>query len=284
MAERKDFMNQNLPTWCPGCGNFGLWQGFIKAVSELGKEPHEVCMVFDIGCGGNGANWNHTYAFHSLHGRTLPVANAIKMTNHKLTVIADAGDGGGYGEGGNHFLHACRMNSDITYLVHDNQVYGLTTGQVTPTSEKGMKGKSTPQGLIETPLNPLQTAIVAGATFVARTYTGNIAHEVEIMKAAMSHKGFAVVDIFQPCVTYNKINTNQFFQQRTYELGDDWDPSDKNKALIKAGEVGEKIPLGIFFREERQTYEESLSQIQKKTLLEQKDDIPNISQFYQVFK
>ena len=151
MATEKDFITNVKPTWCPGCGNFGIWTALRQALAELGLEPHQVVMTFDIGCCGNGANWHQVYGFHSLHGRPLPVAYAVKLANHDLKVIAISGDGGGYGEGGNHFLHTCRGNIDITYIIHNNHRYSLTTGQSSPTSEHGAKTKSTPDGLIEYP-------------------------------------------------------------------------------------------------------------------------------------
>lgn len=285
MAKPQDFNTHVTPTWCPGCGNFGLWQAYKEALSELGLEPHQVVMTFDIGCCGNAANWHNLYGFHSLHGRTIPLAFAVKLVNDKLTVVADSGDGGGYGEGGNHFLHTCRTNVDITFIVHNNQIYGLTTGQASPTTETGMETKTTPEGLIETSFHPLQVAIAQGATFVARGFAGDIKHLKEVFKQAIKHKGFSLVDVLQPCVTWNKLNTFQWFRDRVYKLEEqNWDVKNKEKALLKAGEWGEKIPIGVFYQETRPTYGEQLPQIKDKSLVEQGVSVGEIKEFLEEFK
>ncbi|MBU1164178.1 2-oxoacid ferredoxin oxidoreductase [Patescibacteria group bacterium] len=285
MAKPQDFNTHVTPTWCPGCGNFGLWQGFKESLSELGLEPHQIAMVFDIGCCGNGVNWHNLYGFHSLHGRTVPVAEAIKMANHNLKVIAASGDGGGYGEGGNHFLHGCRMNFDITLLIHNNQIYGLTTGQASPTTDTGMETKTTPSGQLEQPFHPLQVAIPQGASFVARTFAGDIKHCKEIFKQAIEHKGFSLVDVLQPCITWNKVNTFQWYKERIYKLEDEnWNTKDKDAALIKAGEWGEKIPIGVLYVGDQSSYESQLPQIKDKSLVEQGVTSGDISEFLEEFK
>jgi len=285
MAKPQDFNTKVTPTWCPGCGNFGLWQAFKEALSEQGLEPHQVAMTFDIGCCGNAANWHNLYGFHSLHGRTVPVALGIKLTNSKLTVIADSGDGGGYGEGGNHFLHTCRTNVDITFVVHNNQIYGLTTGQASPTTDTGMETKTTPAGQIEQPFHPLQVAIAQGATFVARGFTGDTKHLKEIFKKAIQHKGFSLVDVLQPCITWNKENTFDWYRKRVYKLEDqNWDIKNKDQALLKAGEWGQKIPIGVFYQESRPTYGDKLPQIKDKTLIEQGVKVGDITEFLEEFK
>jgi len=285
MAKAEDFKTHVTPTWCPGCGNFGLWQAFREALAELGLEPHQTAMVFDIGCCGNGANWHKLYGFHSLHGRTVPVALGIKLANHKLKVIADSGDGGGYGEGGNHFLHTCRTNVDMTFVVHNNQIYGLTTGQASPTTDTGTKTKTTPAGLIEAPFHPLQVAIAQGATFVARGFTGDIQNLKELFKQAVDHKGFSLIDVLQPCITLNKTNTFQWYKKRVYKLEDEnWDTSNKDQALLKAGEWGDKIPTGIFYKEDKATYEDHLPQIKEKSLFEQGIQVGDIAEFLEEFK
>ncbi|MBL7047783.1 MAG: 2-oxoacid ferredoxin oxidoreductase [Candidatus Marinimicrobia bacterium] len=249
------------PTWCPACGNFGIWVAMKKAITELKLDPDEVAVSYGIGCSGNENNFVKTYAFHSLHGRAVPPAAGIKFANDALTVIAVSGDGDAYGEGGNHFVHACKNNYDITYLVHDNQMYSLTTGQASPTSEKGMKTKTTPSGIIEDPINPISLALAANATFVARGFSGKADHLAELIKKAIQHKGFALVDILQNCVTFNKLNTFQFFNKRVYDMNEGgYKTDDKQKAHEKALEWGERIPIGIFYQEEKPSYNSSLPQ------------------------
>lgn len=256
------------PTWCPGCGNYGLLNSLKIAISQAGLEPHMTVVVSGIGCSGKDPHFINTYGFEGIHGRVLPVASAIKLSNHKLNVIGCAGDGDAYGIGANHFIHALRRNIGITYFVHNNQIYGLTTGQTSPTSEKGFSTKSTPYGAIEEPFNPLALAIAGGATFVARAFVAEFQHIKDIMIQALKHKGFALVDIFQPCVTFNHKNTYQWFKERVYKLEDDksYDPSNKEEALKKALLKEEKFPIGVFFKEERPTYEDEVSQIKNQPL------------------
>ncbi len=246
------------PTWCPGCGNFGIWQALKNVTANLSLKPEEVVAVFDIGCNSNMTNWSPVTVFESLHGRTLPVAAGLKIAQPTLTVLAVAGDGGCYGEGGNHLLHAAKRNLDLTLFVHDNQIYALTAGQTSPTSGHGFKTKSTPQGAIDLSFNPLAVALSAGASFVARGFAGDLPHLTSLMAAAINHKGFAMVDILQPCVTFNPLNTFDWFRQRVYDLDKEgYKPDNKLAALEKAMEWpknGEdnKIPLGIFYKEERE--------------------------------
>ncbi len=265
--------------WCPGCGNISLLAALKGALSELGLNRHETVIVTGIGCSGKTSHYVSTYGFESLHGRSLPVASAIKLANTDLTVIAEGGDGDGYGIGVQHFVHIMRRNYDLTYIVHDNQVYGLTTGQAAPTALLGMKTKTTPWGVIEVPFNPISTAINGGATYVARGYAGDIPHLKELIKGAITHKGFALVDVFQPCVTFNYLNTYQWFQERVYKLeAAGHNPKDKAAAMDKALEDSrtnyKKVPIGLFYKEERPTYEEMLPQIKDKPLVKQ--DISNV--------
>jgi 2-oxoglutarate/2-oxoacid ferredoxin oxidoreductase subunit beta len=256
------------PTWCPGCGNLGIWVTMKKAITELDLDPSEVAVSYGIGCSGNENNFVKTYAFHSLHGRAVPPAAGIKFANDALTVIAVSGDGDAYGEGGNHFIHACKNNYDITYLVHDNQMYSLTTGQASPTSEKGMKTKTTPSGIIEDPINPISLALSANATFVARGFSGKANHLTELIKKAIQHKGFSLIDIMQPCATFNKLNTLRFFNDRVYDMNEEGHKADdKHKAHEKALEWGERIPIGIFYQEEKPSYNSLLSQTKDTPLV-----------------
>lgn len=253
----KDFDTVARPDWCPGCGDFGIQVAVKQALVNLQIEPHNVAIVCGIGCSSKLTHWINAYGFHGLHGRALPPAVAVKFANPKLTVIADGGDGDGYGIGMGHFIHTMRRNVDITYLVHNNMVYGLTKGQATPTSQKGYKSPSTPFGVIEQPVNPMALALTAGATFVARGSAGDAIHLAKIIEAAIKHKGFSLVDIFQPCVTFNKINTYAFFMKNCYKLDtvEGYDTSNFGMAMEKAMQ-SDKLPIGIFYQTERPTYEE----------------------------
>lgn len=246
MVELKDYQRCEQPNWCPGCGDFGIFMGVKKSLVELNIEPHNVVLVSGVGCFAKLPYWVRSYGFVGLHGRSLPVAQGIKLANPRLKVIAFGGDGDGYGEGGNHFIHACRRNIDIAYFVHNNSVFGLTTGQYSPTSETGRKSKSSPAGSSEQPINPLALAIASGATFVARAYAGNIKEVVEIMKKAIEHKGFAFVDILQPCATFG--HELSYYNERIYYLKEH-DCTNKIKALEKAleHETTGRLPLGIFY-------------------------------------
>jgi len=275
MVERKDFATPVFPTWCPGCGNFGIWGALKNALVELDWKPEEVLIVYGIGCSGNGADFLKTYGFHGLHGRTLPVATGAKLSNHELKVVAVAGDGDGYGIGVGHFIHAMRRNLDITLIAHNNQVYGLTTGQTSPTSDKGFATKSTPTGVIELPVNPIALALSSGATFISRGFAGDIKYLTNLLVEALSHKGFSLIDIFQPCVTFNNLNTYDWFRDRVYKLeAENHNPQDKPEAFNKSQEWGDKIPIGLFYKEHRSTYEDELPQIAEKPLVQH--DIENI--------
>lgn len=268
-----DFNVKERMQWCPGCGNFGLVTALKGALADLGKNTEEVVIVTGIGCSGKTSHYVDTYGFESLHGRTLPVASAVKLANTRLTVIAEGGDGDGYGIGIQHFIHIMRRNYDLTYLVHNNEIYGLTTGQASPTSLLGMKTKTTPWGVIETPFNPILTAINGGATYVARGFTGEPGHLKELIKGAIEHKGFSLVDIFQPCVTFNKLNTYDWFRERVYKLEDaKHDPKNRKAAVEKAEEdmktEYKKCPIGLFYKEEKPTYEDLLPQIKDKPLVD----------------
>ena len=237
------------PDWCPGCGDFSVLSALQAALYELGLKPHQVVVISGIGCSSNLPGFINTYGMHTLHGRGLAVATGVKLANHELTVIATGGDGDGFGIGGNHFTHTMRRNVDLTYIVMDNQIYGLTTGQTSPTSRKGMKTKSTPFGNVENPINPIPAAIVGGATYVARGFSGKQKHLVELIRGAIQHKGFSFVDVFSPCVTYNKDNTYQFFNPRVKALEESGhDTSDFAKAMERGYQWGEEIPIGLFWK------------------------------------
>lgn len=257
--------------WCPGCGDFGVLIALKQAIFELKLDPENVMLVSGIGCGSQTPHLVKVYGFHSLHGRALPVATAMKMANHKMTVIVIGGDGDGYGIGLAHFIHTARRNFDITYIVQNNQVYGLTKGQTSPTSDKGFKTKSTPEGVIEIAIRPLGLSIMAGASFAARGFAGDVMHLKEMIKQGIAHKGFSHIDALQPCVTFNKVNTYQWYQERVYKLDKDpsYDPTNRAMALAKAEEWGDRIAVGVYYKEERPTYNDELPQLANGTLLEQ---------------
>jgi len=240
--------------WCPGCGNFSILSCLKRALEEMGKDPHEVLLVAGIGQGAKIPQYISANRFCGLHGRALPAAVAAKIANERLTVIVNTGDGDSYGEGGNHFIHNIRRNVDITHFVHDNQIYGLTKGQASPTTEEGHVTDVQPEGCINTPLNPVLLALAMGAGFVARAFIGDQEQLVSIMKQAVNYKGYALVDILQTCVSFNKVNTFADYTRRVYHLPDDYDPADRSAALTAALEFGEKIPTGVFYNVERPSF------------------------------
>lgn len=256
------------PAWCPGCGNFGIASALKKALVDLGLRPDQVLLVSGIGQAGKLPHYIRGNVFNSLHGRPIPVAAAAKMVNRELTVIAVSGDGDAYGEGGNHFLHAVRRNHDITYLVHDNQVYALTKGQASPTSEPGYITKTTPEGA-PAPINPLTLAIAAGGGLVARSFAGDTEHLAEMIKRGIRHHGFALIDILQPCVTFNRINTWDWYRQRVYKLDNEagYNPGDRAAAFSKAREWGDRIPIGVIYEQARPTFEEQFHTLKEGGLL-----------------
>ncbi|MFH1181341.1 MAG: thiamine pyrophosphate-dependent enzyme [Candidatus Woesearchaeota archaeon] len=262
-----DFSTTVTPNWCPGCGNFGLFAALREALARLNLPAEKIVFTYGIGCHGKMIDFMNVNGFDGLHGRPVPVAEGIKLGNHELKVVAMSGDGDAYGEGLSHMLNAARGNHNMTYFVHDNQIYGLTTGQASPTTVKGTKTKSTPEGLIDEPINPIALAISAGATFVARAYAGDIPFTTEIMLAALQHKGFAIVDIFQPCVSFNKVNTYDWFRQNLYKL-ENHNASDKMAALQKAFETA-KLPIGIFYNIDKPTYEEQVTELAAGPLAKQ---------------
>jgi len=262
----EDYRGQT-PAWCPGCGNFGILQAFKEAMVELSIRPHEFTIVSGIGQAGKFPHYLRCNTFNGLHGRTLPVATGIRLANHEMLVFAVAGDGDCYGEGGNHLIHAIRRNVNIKLLVHDNQVYGLTKGQASPTSLHGMVTKVQTYGVISEPLNPISLAISLDCSFVARGFAGDIPHLKELIKEAIRHRGFCLIDILQPCVTFNKINTYEWYRQRVYKLPEDYDPSDRLEAFKKALEWGERIPIGIIYKKERPIFEEQIPVLKEGPLV-----------------
>ena len=265
--------------WCPGCGNFAILNALKQALSELEVKPEKLVVVSGIGQAAKAPHYYKCNLFNGLHGRSLPVATAIKAANPELIVIDESGDGCMYGEGGNHFIHGIRRNPDITNIVHNNMVYGLTKGQASPTSLQGFETLVQREGVFQEAFNPLAIAISLGASFVARAFAGDTAQTKDILKKAISHKGYALVDILQPCVTYNKLNTYQWFKANTYDLDASHDPYDRMEAFRKASETG-KLPLGVFYLNPKPTFEEKLSVYQesKGPLYTRSPDLKKLSE------
>ena len=253
--------------WCPGCGNFSILSCLKKAFEEMEKDPHGILMVAGIGQGAKIPQYISVNRFCGLHGRALPAAVAAKIANERLTVIVDTGDGDAYGEGGNHFIHNIRRNVDITHFVHDNQIYGLTKGQASPTTEDGHVTDVQVQGCINTPLNPILLALAMGAGFVARAFSGDPEQLVSIMKQAVLYRGYALVDILQPCVSFNKVNTYADYARRVYPLPGHFDSKDRSAAMKAAMEFGEKIPTGVFYNVARPTFHDRQEVLAEKTPL-----------------
>ena len=267
----KQLTTQELPNWCGGCGDFNILFAVKGALAELDIPLENVLLVSGIGCGSKLVHFVNVYGFEGLHGRILPVATGAKLANKDLTVIAIGGDGDGYGIGGNHWIHTMRRNLDITYIVENNAVYGLTKGQTSPTSEKGFKSNSTPSGALEDSINPMGLAITTGATFAARGYAYDVDHLKKLIIAGIQHKGFSMIDIFQPCSTYNKIQTVAWYKQKLKKLEEDstFDSTNKEEAMKRAMQWGDVIWYGKFYQESKPTYEDQTPQIAQKSLLKQ---------------
>ncbi len=273
------------PAWCPGCGNFGILTALKKALVDLNLPPYRVLIVSGIGQAGKLPHYMKCNTFNSLHGRALPPAIGAKTANHELTVIAVGGDGDGYGEGGNHWLHAMRRNHNITYLVHDNRVYALTRGQASPTSDAGVVSKTTPEGVYQ-PVNPLLIAIASDASFVARGFSDEIEHLAGLIRQAILHEGFSFLDILQPCVSFNHVNTHEWYSKRIYRLEEDkeYDPYNKIAAFERAQQWGDRIPLGIVYRNDRPAFEQGLSVLSTMPLIKHKFDPKNLEKLLGTFQ
>jgi 2-oxoglutarate ferredoxin oxidoreductase subunit beta len=258
--------------WCPGCGNFPLRKAVKKALADSDLAPHEVLFVSGIGQAAKAPHYIRTNLFNGLHGRHLPVATGAKLANPELKVIAESGDGCTYGEGGNHFLACLRRNLDITLLVHDNQIYGLTKGQASPTTSEGHVTKAQPHGMPSMGFNPLLVAVSMGINFVARGFVGHTEHLAGLIQEAIASPGLSLVDILQPCVSFNKINTFAWYKKRCYELQEDYDPYDWQAAMNKAQEWGDNIPIGVIYRNDRATFESHFPVLEQGPMLKRAVD------------
>lgn len=271
MATFKDFRNNVKPNWCPGCGDFSVQAAIQRAAANVGIEPHELAVVSGIGCSGRISGYINSYGFHGIHGRSLPIAQGLKMANRDLHVIASGGDGDGFAIGMGHTIHSLRRNIDLTYVVMDNQIYGLTKGQTSPRSAAGFKTKSTPGGAIEPSLKPMEMALSAGATFVAQGFSSDIKELTAIIEAGIQHKGFSFINVFSPCVTYNKINTYDWFKENLVKLSerDDYDFTNREQAMQVVMET-EGLVTGIIYQDkETPSYQEQLDSYAKTPLFEE---------------
>ncbi len=267
--------------WCPGCGNFGILKSLKQALVACELQPHQVLLVSGIGQAAKTPHYLKANVFNGLHGRSLPVAIGAKLANPELTVIAESGDGCMYGEGGNHFLAALRRNLNLTILAHDNRVYGLTKGQASPTSEQGFVTKAQPHGVFAAPFNPVAVAVTMGASFVARGYAGMPEHLADLIAQAIKYRGTALVDILQPCVSFNKVNTYQWYKEHCYAFGEDHDPADQAVALRTAMEFGERIPLGVIYKKEGPIFEDQFAVLKNRPLARQEVSREGLRQIMQ---
>jgi 2-oxoglutarate ferredoxin oxidoreductase subunit beta len=271
------------PAWCPGCGNFGILKSFKDAMVEMNIEPHQFTVVSGIGQAAKFPHYIRCNTFNGLHGRALPVATGMRLANHEHPVMVFTGDGDCYGEGGNHLLHAIRRNINVKLFVHDNQIYGLTKGQASPTSTEGIKTKNQPFGVVSEQMNPMALAVAMDCSFVARTFSSDNEHLKEMIKAAINHNGFSLVDILQPCVTFNKTNTYDWYRQRIYHIEAGHDPEDREAAFRKALEWGERIPIGIIYKNKRPVMEKRIPAIPDKPLVDQSIDLLKVQKTLKEF-
>ncbi|MVO99077.1 2-oxoacid:ferredoxin oxidoreductase subunit beta [Paenibacillus lutrae] len=271
MATLKDFRNNVKPNWCPGCGDFSVQASIQRAAANVGLEPEQLAIVSGIGCSGRISGYVNCYGFHGIHGRSLPIAQGLKMANRELTVLASGGDGDGFAIGMGHTVHAIRRNIDMTYIVMDNQIYGLTKGQTSPRSSEGFKTKSTPSGSIETALAPLEMALAAGATFVAQSFSSNLKQLTHIIEEGIKHQGFSLINVFSPCVTFNKVNTYDWFKENIIDLEEipDYDSSNRVMAMTKLMETGGML-TGIIYQDKvKPSYENLVPGFKEEGLAKQ---------------
>jgi len=276
MATFKEFRNNIKPNWCPGCGDFSVQAAIQRAAANVGLEPEQVAVISGIGCSGRISGYINAYGVHGIHGRALPIAQGVKLANRELTVIASGGDGDGFAIGMGHTVHAIRRNLDITYIVMDNQIYGLTKGQTSPRSAEGFKTKSTPEGSIEHALSPLEIAMSAGATFVAQSFSSDLKQLTALIEAGLKHKGFSLINVFSPCVTFNKINTYDWFKENIVNLEQfpDYNPNDRVEAMNKIMETNGMLTGLIYQNKTRPSYEQLAVGFKEQALAKQSLELP----------
>lgn len=271
MATFKEFRNSVKPNWCPGCGDFSVQASIQRAAANVGLEPEQLAVISGIGCSGRISGYINAYGLHGVHGRSLPIAQGVKMANRELTVVAAGGDGDGFAIGMGHTVHAIRRNINMTYIVMDNQIYGLTKGQTSPRSAVGFKTKSTPAGSIESTLAPLELALSAGATFVAQSFSSNLKQLTMVIEEAMKHEGFSLVNVFSPCVTFNKINTYDWFKENIVDLDEveGYDPSNRILAMTKLMETNGMLTGIIYQDKSKASYENQVAGFKPEALAKQ---------------
>ncbi|GIP46583.1 2-oxoglutarate oxidoreductase subunit KorB [compost metagenome] len=258
MATFKEFRNNVKPNWCPGCGDFSIQAAIQRAAANVGLEPENLAVISGIGCSGRISGYINAYGLHGIHGRALPIAQGVKLANRDLTVIASGGDGDGFAIGMGHTVHAIRRNVNITYIVMDNQIYGLTKGQTSPRSGEGFKTKSTPEGSVESTLSPLEIALASGATFVAQSFSSDLKQLTSLIEQGIQHEGFSLINVFSPCVTFNKVNTYDWFKENIINLETvpDYDPSNRAMAMAKLMETNSMITGLIYQNKAKKSYED----------------------------
>jgi 2-oxoglutarate ferredoxin oxidoreductase subunit beta len=266
MVRMEDY-GDYVTAWCPGCGNFSIQKAVKQALVAMQLKPSELLFVSGIGQAAKAPHYLNVNVFNGLHGRSLPVATGAKLANPKLTVVVESGDGCNYGEGGNHLLAAIRRNIDVTLLVHNNQVYGLTKGQASPTSAEGFITKSQPHGVPSAAFNPVEVAVAMRAGFVARGFAGRIDHLSQLIQRGIAHRGFALIDVLQPCVSFNKVNTFNWYKRRCYDLPSEYDPGDWDRAIKVASEWGDRIPIGVIYRNDRLSFEDHFPTLREGALV-----------------
>lgn len=285
MSDKERYDSAYKNQWCPGCGNFGILEAMKDALVNLNIPPEKLLIVSGIGQAAKTPHFLKCNFLHGIHGRALSLALGAKIANQDLNILVNSGDGDCYGEGGNHFIHAIRRNADMTLLVHNNRIYGLTKGQASPTSARGMTTPAQPDGVISEPLNGPALALTMGAGFVARGFSGNVKHLSGLIQAAIEYKGFSVIDIFQPCVTFNRVNTAQWYKDRIYELDDTKNRDDFHEAMKLAFEIGDRIPVGILYAGKKQEFVSQIKVLEKGPLIDRRydpDRLEKVAQEYVV--
>lgn len=260
MSTATDFRNNIKPNWCPGCGHYALQNALQQAVAAVGLAPHQLALISGIGCSGRLSGYMYAYGIHTIHGRALPVAQGIKMGNRDLTVIACGGDGDGFAIGLGHTIHAMKRNMDITYIVLDNHVYGLTKGQTSPRSDVGFQTKTTPAGSTESPLSAMELAVASGATFVAQGFSQNVKELTSLLVQGIQHKGFSFINVFSPCVTFNKTNTYEWYKNHLLSLEDfnDYDASNRLQAMETVIDHEGLVTGLVYQNKEKPSYQEAI--------------------------
>ncbi len=282
IKEATDLNTKQFPTWCPGCGDFAIWAALKSAVAGLKIPWEQVVVVYGIGCSGNMSSFVKAYGFHGLHGRGIPAAAGIKMANHRLKVIVVGGDGDLLGEGMGHFVAACRANHDVTVILHNNQVYGLTTGQHSPTALKGTKSKSAPLGVVDEPINPVQLALTCGAKHVMRGFAGDINHLSGLISAGLAYEGFSFIDALQPCVTFNKLNTYMWFRERIKYIER---PATSALEALKAGVwTNKQIQIGTFYKQDSVSFTAGIELLRRQTLIQRQSEKQDINQLFSLYR